>query len=153
MKNYLSINGKKTELTREQLKQLGLADAAKPTWEDFGAISGWFVSTSSSIVEYGKIELVDIKLEENKNLFPTMEEAEACLALSQLCQWRDKYNNGWKPNWEDDQLKFYIEISLDKIVVSATFRTRTVLAFKSAEIRDKFLEDFSELIETAKPLL
>lgn len=106
-------------------------------WEELEFIDGFFVSSLSDIAKIGNNTTND---ENNKNVFPTKEEAEACLALAQLCQLRDRYNDGWKPNWEDGTKKYTIYFN-------------KILAFKTKELRDKFLENFRDLIEQAKPLL
>lgn len=83
--------------------------------------------------------------------FPT-EEEEACLALSQLCQWRDKYNEGWKPDYTDDSSKYTILYINNKVNTTYTHYQQYLLTFKTEIIRNKFLENFKELIEIAKTL-
>jgi len=110
----------------EQVKEL-------PTsWDDLESISGYFVGDYSEI-DYPS--LPSITGPNNKNIFPTEEEAEACLALSQLCQLRDAYNGCDYKEAEDFEFKIYF------------FR------FKTAELSNEFKENFKELIEVAKPLL
>lgn len=74
-------------------------------------------------------------------------------ALRKLIILRDYYNEGWKPNWEDDECKYFIENYRGKLDAERTCGNGRVLAFKSKEIRDKFLEEQIELLEIAKPLL
>lgn len=74
-------------------------------------------------------------------------------ALRKLIIFRDYYNNGWQPNWQDDEWKYFIEYYRGKLDVERTCCNGRVLAFKSKEIRDKFLEEQKELLEIAKPLL
>ena len=126
------------------------------SWEDLYEVGGWFVDFQSKVVTSGSMRTADSV----KNRFPTKEEAEACLALAQLCQLRDRYNDGWKPDWENRaQNKFIIyihpdnEILFDKISANTHAVSRHLLTFKTQELRDKFLENFKDLIETAKPLL
>lgn len=122
----------------------------KPKWEDFGEVEGYRVG-EKAMVKWTKYIT---SFEGNCDVFPSKEEAEACLALSQLCQWRDRYNDGWKPDWNDyESSKYIIEYNEDKIEVDTYESVQRVLAFKSPEIRNKFLEDFQDLIEQAKPLL
>jgi hypothetical protein len=121
---------------------------SKPKWEDFGTVSGFFIRNMGEVVEYTGGHKSDPI---NRNTWPTKEEAEACLALSQLCQWRDKYNEGWKPA-KDNEFKHTIGIGGTDNIFRA-LSNKAVLSFKTAEIRDKFLEDFEPLIEIAKPLL
>lgn len=122
-------------------------------WETFGKIKGYFLDSSGHILNYEN----DHTHCNNKNTFPTREEIEACLALSQLLQWRDKYNGQKLSEWCDwsdgNQIKFVIYYNDNKIKLTDTLWCSEVLAFKSEEIRDKFFKDFKELIEIAKPLL
>ena len=120
------------------------------SWEDLGAIRGFYVNVHSKIRDYEGC----ISKDSNKNTFPTKEEAKACVALAQLCQLRDRYNDGWKPDWKNDrEPKYVIEIFYDNIV-KRTYECRyKVLAFKTEGLRDEFLENFKHLIWVAKPLL
>lgn len=107
------------------------------TWEELGIISGYYVNSNS------KIELYCFKTQQiNRNVFATKELAEASIALAQLSQLREEYRQGWKPDWKNYDQKKYIIRSEDSF-----------LSFKSAEIRDEFLNNFRDLIETAKPLM
>lgn len=74
-------------------------------------------------------------------------------ALKKLILLRDYYNEGWQPDWEDDEWKYFIEYYRGILSVERTCGNNRVLAFKSKEIRDKFLEEQKELLEIAKPLL
>lgn len=74
-------------------------------------------------------------------------------ALKKLIILRDYYNEGWQPNWEDDEPKFTIGVYENEITTGDTYCLSWVLSFKSEEIRDKFLEEQKELLEIAKPLL
>lgn len=119
-------------------------------WEDLPFVEGWFIDAKCRIIETGRLNTQEY----NKNTFPTKEEAEACLALAQLCQLRDRYNGGWKPDWEDiGQSKWCIDFFQDDIREVSCLSVRRVLAFKTKELRDEFLENFNDLIEIAKPLL
>lgn len=119
------------------------------SWEELHMIKGWFVENGSGIHEFENC----FTISKNRNLFPTKEEAEACLALAQLCQLRDRYNAGWKPDWTDNIEKYVIYFHAGEIYSGYSYRAQDVLYFKTKELRDKFLENFRDLIETAKPLL
>lgn len=119
------------------------------SWEDLKILNGYYVKDSSK-VDLFKSYTTD---EYNKNVFPTKEEAEACLALAQLCQLRDRYNDGWKPCWNTDTMKHCIYVSKGEIRSGHQFENSRILTFEKIEIRDKFLENFKDLIEIAKPLL
>ena len=127
--------------------------------------------TSTLSTEPYKVELQGF---EQKAPVPTYEEAEEwmkkeyakgslCLmmrdvfealeALRKLIVLRDYYNDGWLPDWEDDEWKYFIENYRGKLDTERTCGNGRVLAFKTKEIRDKFLEEQKELLEIAKPLL
>lgn len=119
-------------------------------WEDLENVNGHYVDSWGDVRCYYGVNTPD---HTNKNIFPTKEEAEACIALAQLCQLRDRYNDGWKPDWKKDNDKYTIIYSSDKIDTSFSVYSQRILSFKTVELRDKFLENFRDLIEIAKPLL
>ena len=118
-------------------------------WEDLGFIRGYYVNAHSELRDFECYTGKD----SNKNTFPTKEEAEACIALAQLCQLRDIYNAGWKPDYKDNNVKYFLYYWGDTITKSHTTGASNLLVFKTVELRDKFLENYKDLIETAKPLL
>ena len=120
-------------------------------WEDLKIIKGFYVN-SCNIHSGGGLPTNFL----NKNVFPTKAEAEACLALSQLCQLRDAYNGEPLADWCDwrfPKMKFVIYFDENEIFTTEHFYTSSCLAFKTRELRDKFVENFEDLILTAKPLL
>lgn len=84
---------------------------------------------------------------------PNIRYAEAVIALCQLIQLRDCYNNGWKPNWCDNEWKFVIICTYGIPDIYKQAGVQRVLAFKSKELAEAFLHNFKDLIEIAKPLL
>lgn len=91
---------------------------------------------------------------QDKNILPSREYAEAMLALCQLIQLRDGYNDGWQPDWTDkNSYKFCLRYSSNNIVKETLFVEQRVMAFKTIDLRNQFLENFKDLIEIAKPLL
>ena len=120
-------------------------------WEDLVIVKGYYLDSNCFIRRYG-----DEPTNSNKNIFPTKEEAEACLALSQLCQLRDAYNEeplaDWC-DWRDGATKYSIEFYDNEITTFNYKCTRKVLTFKTKKLIDKFVKNFRELIEIAKPLL
>ena len=120
------------------------------TWEEVGVIKGWYTYAGGSIDYFSEGISTNYA---DRNIFPTKEEAEASLALAQLCQLRDRYNDGWKPDWEDFTMKPCIFFRKEIAETGFYRNERAVLSFKTEELRDKFLENFKDLIEVAKPLL
>jgi hypothetical protein len=75
-------------------------------------------------------------------------------ALARLEILRDIYNDGWVADWtKNSQDKFCIEFCIDDINKVTNIGTNKFLSFKDAKTRDLFLENFRDLILTAKPLL
>ena len=75
-------------------------------------------------------------------------------ALRKLIIFRDYYNDGWQPNWKNNnEDKYVILIQNEDIKCERNCSHRRVLVFKTEEIRDKFLEEQRVLLEIAKPLL
>ena len=156
---------KNVQITEDQAKQMfesgieslkSIAETTYPElfkkeiqWSDFGEVKGCYIGSQSKLYDYESPSSNSA----NRNIFPTTEEAEACLALSQLCQWRDKYNEGSKPDYTSMYTKYQIYFYRGQISKDNHLSTSFVLTFKTSEIRDKFLEDFSELINQAKSLL
>ena len=86
----------------------------------------------------------------SKNLLPNEEYAEAMRALCQLIQLRDCYRQGWKPNWADNIFnKYCISFDSNDCVQINSASLCRIFSFQSEEIRDKFFNNFRDLIETA----
>ena len=118
-------------------------------WDDFYNLKGYYLDTWCNIYKYEKGRA----RETNKNVWPTKELAEASLALCQLVRFRDAWNEGWQPDWTDNEHKYNLRVFCNEIEIEFSCFTRYVLSFKTEEIRDKFAKTFKELIKTAKPLL
>ena len=120
-------------------------------WEELVFVKGYCLDLNCFVIGYG-----DKPNNSNKNIFPTKAEAEACLALSQLCQLRDAYNGeplaDWC-DWQDNNKKYCIIIYKGEVYKDDYLNISQILAFKTLGLRDKFFTNFRELIETVKPLL
>ena len=90
----------------------------------------------------------------DKYLLPSRKYAEAILALCQLIQLRDCYNDGWQPDWTKSSVKKYcIYPNAGNITTGILKTANEALFFKTEELMDEFLKNFRDLIEIAKPLL
>jgi len=127
------------ELSKKQLPK---------SWEELEYVQGYYVSPNSYVSNYD-----NIAANLSKNTFATKEQAEAAIAMAQLSQLMKVYNDGWEPNWSDDEIKYCIEFYHNKITKDTYRHTAKFLSFKDQETAVLFLENFTELIETAKPLL
>ena len=133
----------------EKIVFRALPDKELPrSWGELNNVSGYYVTDTADLKAYSFSTC-----KTNRNTWPTREEAEASIALAQLCQLRDRYNGGWKPDWLDDGSKYVIYFAGEKMNTARMTGIQFVLAFKTEELRDKFMENFSDLIEKAKPLL
>lgn len=120
------------------------------SWADIKRIDGFYIDRNSNIYSCGKSGFDAI----NKNVFPSREEAEAILALSQLCQLRDIWNNGWKPDWLDSSThKYVIYVNKNELAKNHFYGNSFPMSFETREIRDKFMKTFANLLEIAKPFL
>jgi hypothetical protein len=118
------------------------------TWEELDVIKGWYVNTGSGI-DYTQVGTYI----HNRNVFVTKEQAEAAVALAQLSQLREIYRKGWEPDWEGYSAKYVINKYKEEVTGDLYHYINHFLAFQSEEVRDEFLHNFKDLIETASPLL
>lgn len=145
--------------TFECIKFKPIKNTLPTTWEEFCnthpiKVGEAYMDTISSI------NVIEVGLETkrlsnaDRNTLPSKQYAEAIRALCQLIQLRDCYNDGWQPDWTDIYSdKWCIEVFKGQIDKTTHSVAAYILAFKSAILRDKFLENFKDLIEIAKPLL
>lgn len=133
-KGYILVNETKTKIDGFMTITLGLEQIKKPlpkTWDEFckaNDTAEWRLS----------------KYKYNKEID----------ALRKLLELRDHYNGGWDPNYKNSStMKYYIGYEKDEISRGQLSYTSRILAFRTKELRDLFLENFIDIIETAKLLL
>lgn len=123
------------------------------TWEEFCKINNrihddeYFITPDSNIV---KIPAGNRDVDVDKNVCPSKEIAEGILALIQLIQLRDYYNNGWKPT--SHGFVIYITNDSDPWIGVITVDSKSPLAFKSADLAKEFANNFRDLIDKVKYL-
>ena len=118
------------------------------TWEELKIVSGWYVSAGSKIRE-----IITDANPADRNVFSTEEQAKASIALAQLSQLIQVYNDGWVADYTDKQVNYSISFYNNDIFIDYHIGFSNFLTFKTEAIRNDFLENFRVLIETAKPLL
>lgn len=126
----------------------------KPTKIEFKDCS--FNDEEHCVDIFGRISTIDtadFNIKDRINFIKDKEIAEAYAVLPQLIRLRDEYNEGWKPNWEIEYVKYYIRVDKNKWHLDYHSSAHYLLAFKTEETRDRFFEDHRDLIEIAKPLL
>lgn len=125
------------------------------SWEELSFVNGFFVDALSDLTSI----VGGITNNSNRSTFPSQKEAEASIALAQLCQLRDAYNGepiGDWCDWTDDKTnKHVIKYYRGMLIKDYCKHSTAVLAFKTAELRDKFFSypAVLKLIDKAKPLL
>jgi hypothetical protein len=124
--------------------------ALPKTWEELDEIDGCFVHSGSTEV-VGVIGGKSIHC--NRNIFATKEQAYASIALAQLSQLMQVYNNGWVPDWTYSSDKYTIEQYQDEFRIETRCLYSAFIAFEKEETAKLFLENFKDLIIIAKPLL
>ena len=127
------------------------------TWEEFCELypikeDEYFIESGSNITRATCTFRKNRLSCNDRNVLPSKEKTEAILTLCQLIQLRDCYNDGWKPDWNEDSNKYVIYFFGDKPTSTINAGCAKILAFKSEELRDEFFDNFKYLIEKLKPL-
>lgn len=148
----------KENSTFECIKFKPIKKELPKTWEEYCKTrpkregESW-ISDESEIKSIGYDTYKHRNYFDDRNLLPNKEYAKAMLALCQLIQLRDCYNNGWIPDQSNNESKLIIYVNKNQLIKDIRMNISCILAFKTRKLRDKFLENFRDLIETAKPLL
>lgn len=153
-----------TEITLEQFKKLVLKNNNMENRMKITPPEGWEIDVEKSNLQTGEI-IYKEKVKE-KQLPETWEEylishnhitdnmyINELEALHNLLLLRDEYNEDWKPDWSEDSLKYGICFSNDKMKKSTHYEIQRVMVFKTEELRDKFYDNFKDLLKIAKELL
>ena len=127
------------------------------SWEEFCEnytikFEEQYIEQDSSIKYIDRFGDYKRGIDEDKNLLPNKEYAEAILALCQLIQLRDCYRQGWKPDWTSDDTKYCINFNNNFIQTNGYTNTHQILAFQTYELRQEFVNNFKDLIEKVEPL-
>jgi hypothetical protein len=148
------IDTEKSNLTNGIIKFKPIEKQLPKTWEEFCKTHP-ITENECYIDVFSKIKVLSRcgRGVVDMNVLPSYEIAKAMLALCQLIQLRDCYNDGWKPDWSDDNIKFVIFCASGEIEATINISSQRVLAFKTAELRNQFLENFRHLIVFAKDLI
>ena len=130
------------------------------TWEEFCKQNNInkeeaYISLPSTIKTMDKDNLRIIN--NDKNVLPSKQAAEAHLALMQLHQLRDCYRQGWKPDWSDNCNKYGIKWNMIagkvKLDIAWCKYNPIFFSFPTDEIASEFLTNFRDLIEQAGDLI
>lgn len=148
--NYIVINGKKAELTEEQLKQLGIEIKAKnKRWRAEKDMEYWCINASNTLFHLKEFNSEGDNLYyDTHNYFRTYEEAkeyaEVLEIKRKLMKFADEHNE--EIDWENTQYKKYC-LTYDvnnpnKVVINWSVYTRyaEVIFFSSKEIAGQAID-------------
>lgn len=144
MDELLLANFTKKELTKSILPK---------SWEEFcrgdnfSHLTGCYIDPQSDIIEYPSGVKVLTSNDGNEGVFKTSKQAASALAMAQLSQLMYIYNDGWEPNWSDNQLKYCIRRCDMRFGIVEFRETYHFLAFKNKELAIEFLKNFEPLIK------
>ena len=150
-KNYIVINGKKAELTEEQLKQLGIKVGKPKRWRGetqevyyFIAAGGWVGQCHEFSAEADNFRY-DVH-----NYFQTKDEAQEYARVFEikrrLMAFADEHNE--KIDWKDSQaLKWYLYCGepTETIVIGYTYHKHPeTVYFSSKELAQQAVKEIGE---------
>ena len=139
------------KLKENKIEFIPIVKALPKSWEDLKGIAGYFLTEDCVLKYVGRCRTEQI----SRNIFPQEKHAEAAIALAQLLQLRDAYNDGWVPDYRDNNTKYSIHVYVGELSTINNVNAHNVMHFKSQELRDTFLKEpeIRKLLEIAKPLL
>lgn len=148
-KEWYKQGGDLKEVALQAFNEDELKDNFPTSWDEYNIKAGWVMD---------RIKAGSLPGSANYCYFNTKEEAEAFVALGKLIQLRDEYwrlDGNWKPDWTDDiiQKKFSIYIDFSGVKKAIYYHTNQTFVFSTPELRDKFYNNFKDLIEEAKMFL
>lgn len=153
---YESSNPTLSELALKAFTKEELESKLPRTWEEYCNMHGkkgtlcFYIRPDSDIsTHYHHIGYYEV----NRNLCRTIEDAEAFRALMQLrALWHD-YVGDFKFNWKHNNTYCGIALSPTYDVYITLRMLPRSFCFPTQELAEKFLTNFKDLLEIAKPLL
>ena len=157
-KEFYKKGGEFRDLALSAYTEKELTEIVLPkTWEEFCSMKkvqpgeAYYCPTLGNFVEY---KYYSNRTKHAFQALPSMEAAEAHLALIQLHQLRDFYWNGWKPNYADCTYKYFLYKHGDHCIdIDFCRAIDHFLTFQTEEVAQKFLNNFKDLIIKAWDLL
>ena len=107
-------------------------------------IDGFYISSLSYVIQFKN----NCSKRDNAT-FKTEKQAKSALAYAQLTQLMalPEYNGDWVPDWTDDNTKFIIRRCGNTIAFDFYTKTYYSIAFKTPEIRDRFMKNNYDLLK------
>lgn len=150
-KALYKMGGESREIALQYFSENELAHNRPKSWGDLVSVTGWYIDSWSEIIEFSE----SYEGEENRNIFPTKEYAEAALALAQLLQIKKRWFDG-EIDYKNAKANGITrtnekqEIFVDQWVC-CPFWTH----FPTMEMAEEFINEpeIRKLLEQVKPLL
>ena len=142
--------------TEEELKSKSLP----MSWEEFinnNLVKGFYIHSYDDMEDIPKVKsLKSPSLKKNiyfTDTFPTQSLAKGALALAQLLQLRDKWNEGIDLKLSDvntDKWAVYYSLEKKDFYVAKVYVTNKIFTFKNESTAELFLKTFEDLLTEAK---
>lgn len=113
-------------------------------WEYIKKIDGYYVDTASDLISVQSVATI---LGNNKNVFPTKQDAASSLALAQLLQLRKAWIGEWEAIWDGGRFMYVITRCKKSLDIDCLSSSYSELSFPSEEMALDFLEAFKDLIK------
>lgn len=139
--------------TEEELTKVKLPK----TWEEF--CRTYDIMPTETIIGgmHSNINCIGVRVTrdvcDDRNVCPSKQSAKAHLAMIQLEQLRDCYRQGWKPNYGEDTVKYYIHVANGMVCSSRCYRESRFLVFQDDQTAKEFVWNFADLILKAGDLI
>ena len=145
--NYIVINGKRAELTKEQMEQLGIEVEGNKRWRANQQEKFWFIADSNEVdnkLDYYTV--YDDFRYYSHNYFRTKEKAETYARVLETEMLLKKYADEHNGEFRDYKCEFCIS-GIDSILVSSVLNSyiygRTIW-FSSESVAAKAIEEIGE---------
>ena len=117
-------------------------------WDELGVVEGYYVNSGAGTCGLVKTHTGS----DNRNLFPTSDQAEASIHLAMLLQLRDVYREGRGPDWGDYESKYCVVSNKSKWGISCRYTQERPFSFQTQERAELFFLNFEDYLERVKPL-
>lgn len=151
-KNYIVINGKKAELTEEQLKQLGIEVSKPKRWRAETQGMYYFATNTGRVgVCHEWLMEADNFRYDVHNYFQTEDEAQEYARVleikRQLMKFADEHND--EIDWgklNEPKYCLYLTKPTDEVVIGSTYRGKTpeIIYFSSTAIAQQAIKEIGE---------
>ncbi len=122
-------------------KELGIEPSYPKSWNDLERLDGFFIDDASNINNLDDFKTYN----DTKNIFATRKQAKSALAFAQLSQLAKEMNGDWVANWDDNNIKFVIARSSEKLYIEQWCAKFYSIVFKTKEMAEFSLKHHEQL--------